>query len=135
MLPTTDSIVRATGYAAGSDVPVYEAGRSDAGTYSPGTGQRVPLEVCALIRWSTPARTSKNHPVYLYSYWHSVYVIASSPWDTLLSGLQSGLLTRANDWISGYSDGANTYVRAGPNGVTADGASVNALATHHDFPQ
>ena len=135
ILPTDAHITGAVGYAPGSDVPVWSWSGSVAGTYSPGTGQRVPLEVCALVRFSTAARSAKNHPIYLFNYWHDVYVIASSPWDTLLSGLESTMLGVANDWISGFSDGAVTHHRAGPNGAVATGASVAALATHHDFPR
>jgi hypothetical protein len=135
ILPTDAHITGAVGYAAGSEVPVWSWSGSVAGTYAPGTGQRVPLEVCALIRYATTARSSKNHPVYLFNYVHDVYVVASSPWDNLLSGLQSGILDVANAWIAGYSDGTNTLVRAGPNGATAIGAEVPLLATHHDFPR
>lgn len=135
VLPTDAHITGAVGYAPGSDVPVWSWAGSVAGTYSPGTGQRVPLEVCALLRYSTDQRSSKNHPIYLYSYVHDIYVTASSPWDTLLSGLQSGILDVGNAWIAGYSDGAVTHHRAGPNGAVALGASVAALATHHDFPR
>ena len=39
-------------------------------------------------------------------------------------------------WVTGFSDGTNTYVRAGPNGAT--GAYVTATnpayARHRDFP-
>lgn len=130
------TIVEAWGYAAGSEVPVANKVYSLAGTLSPASSfQKCPLEVAALIRWSTAARTSKNHPIYLFSYIHAVYINgAASDFDHLDANQKSTLQTYASAWISGFSDGSITAVRASPNGAVATGSIVEEYVTHRDFP-
>lgn len=129
------TIVEAVGYAAGSDVPVATKTYSTAGTLSVGSTIQAPADAVALVRYSTPARTSKNHPVYLFNYYHAAMFVSGSP-DLLASNMKTELGGHAGSWISpGFSDGTNTYVRAGPNGVTAGGYLVEDLITHRDFPR
>jgi hypothetical protein len=47
----------------------------------------------------------------------------------------SAIGTYGNAWITGFSDGTITAVRAGPNGVTASGALAETYITHRDFPR
>lgn len=123
------------GYLAGSDVPVASKSYSTAGTGSFGAGTQQAGEVAALVRYATAARTSKNHPVYLFNYYHGVYA-ATSPSDTLFSTQLSAIQTYVNTWIgAGFSDGSTSYNRAGPNGATAVGVLVEPLLTHRDFPR
>lgn len=133
---STVTIVEAIGYAAGSDVPVATKVYSLAGTGAGGAGaQFTPGEVSLLVRYSTSARSTKNHPIYLFNYYHHVLVGGTSALcDTLDTTLTGHYLTYANAWISGFSDGTNTYTRAGPNGQAALGAIVEEWATHRDFP-
>lgn len=135
LLPTSTTITGAVGYGPGSDLPVWSTGWSTAGTYVPGTGQEAPLECCALLRYSTDQRSTKNHPIYLFQYMHAVFVKSSSTWDALLDGLVSGWTTRGNDWIAGYSDGTTTYHRAGPRGAVALSCTVGLYVTLHEFPR
>jgi hypothetical protein len=129
-------ITRWTGYAAGSDVPVYDAAVSIAGTISPGANDRgCPLGVAAVIRWTTSARSTKNHPIYLFSYVHDVmYDATVSGNDKLASDQKTALTTFANAWVSGFSDGSHTLVRTSPAGHDATGALVEEYLTHRDFP-
>jgi hypothetical protein len=132
-----DSAVTVTGtigYAAGSDVPVFSKTYSTAGTYSVGTNIVAPGDCAGLIRYSTAARTSKNHPVYLYNYYHRVYG-GSAGGDTVATTQKTAYTTFAGSWISGFSDGTLTLVRAGPNGATATGSLVENYITHRDFPR
>jgi hypothetical protein len=130
------TIVEAIGYAAGSDVPVATKVYSLAGTYSPaGTDAAIPLQCAALIRWSTAARSVKNHPIYLYTYMHGALIhggITSD--DTLAAAQKTALGTYATAWITGFSDGTITAVRASPNGAAATGQIVEEYITHRDFP-
>lgn len=128
-------IVEVVGYSAGSEVPVYTWTGSVAGTRAISGGQWVPGECCALLRWSTAARTTKNHPVYLYNYFHGVQAEAGQPIDTLDPGLVSGYNTYAGQWITGFSDGSNTLVRCGPRGAHATGSHVDQWIRHRDFPR
>lgn len=130
------TIVDALGYAAGSDVPVAEKVYSLAGTASVVSGAQItPGEVCGLVRYSTASRTSKNHPIYLFNYYHGMAVLfASGKADLLDANIKSALQTYATAWIAGFSDGTHTLTRAGPNGQAATGSIVEEYVTHRDFP-
>jgi hypothetical protein len=130
------TIIATYGYAAGSDVPVFSKTYSTAGTGSAGlsSGTLMPGEVAALVRYATTARTGKNHPVFLFNYYHGVYSEAGTT-DELNHGQKTEFGTYAAAWIAGFSDGTNTLVRSGPNGATATGYVVKTYLTHRDFPR
>lgn len=128
------TIVGGTGYAAGSAVPVYTETFSTAGTLSPSTSVPAPGDAALLLRYSTTARTGKNHPVYLWNYFHGARLAAAGG-DTPYAAQVTALGSYASNWISGFSDGTNTYVRTGPNGATATGSLVETYVTHRDFPR
>jgi hypothetical protein len=129
------TIVQTIGYAAGSDVPVFSKTYSTAGTFAVSTSMPGPGDAAALVRYSTAARTSKNHPIYLYNYYHSARLTNSSP-DNLFANYVTALSTYAGVWIgAGFSDGTTSYNRAGPNGATATGVLVEPLITHRDLPR
>lgn len=134
--PSTTTITEAIGYAAGSDVPVASKVYSLAGTMGAVAGAYFQaLPVCALIRWSTAARTTKNHPIYLFSYIHNVAVLQSfAGFDKLDANQKAACATYASSWISGFSDGSITAVRASPQGAAATGSIVEEYVTHRDFP-
>jgi hypothetical protein len=128
------TIVETFGYAAGSDVPVFSKtySASGTGTFS---GNNVPGECAGLLRWATTARTSKNHPIYLFNYFHKLISKAVTGQEDLLVATQKTAVdTYAAAWISGFSDGTHTLVRAGPNGATATGYFTEEYFTHRDFP-
>lgn len=130
----TTEIVHAYGYGAGSDVPLADKAYTTTGTGTwGGTGETNAGEVAALVRYATTARTSKNHPVYLFNYYHDVRSLDASDPDTLLTAQATALSSYAADWLAGFSDGTNTYVRAGPNGATATARVVETYLTHRDF--
>jgi hypothetical protein len=87
-----------------------------------------------MVRYATATRTHKNHPLYLYNYYHSAVSSGISTPDTLWSTLVTALQTYATAWITGFSDGATTYHRAGPNGDVATGQLVGTTVRHRDFP-
>jgi hypothetical protein len=129
------TIVETIGYAAGSDVPVFTKVYSTAGTGGWGANPQMPGDVAILVRYSTTARTPKNHPIYLFNYYHCVYSDGVAAQDTPQATQKAAVDTYAGSWISGFSDGVNTYNRAGPNGATATGKLVDAFLTHRDFPR
>lgn len=130
---SNNTIVEATGYAAGSDVPVSSKAYSLAGTGSYSGTQLAPGDCAILCKWTTAARTSKNHPVYLFNYWHSAAFVTSSDADTLATAVKTLWETYASAWLAGFSDGVNTYVRSGPNGATALTRLVDSHIRHRDF--
>lgn len=133
---SSHEITEAVCYAAGSDVPVASKVYALFGLYSPtGTAAATPLEVAALIRYSTAARSTKNHPIYLFNYVHGAITDTSSLGHDLLLPQQKTLLqTYATAWITGFSDGTITAVRASPSGAAATGSIVEEYLTHRDFP-
>ena len=128
------TIVSATYYGAGSDLPIGSKSYSTAGTLVSGTFVPCPGEVVQLLRYSTTARTSKNHPVYLFSYFHGAGRQSGSAYDVPSTAQSSAIDSYGGSWISGFSDGSITAVRAGPNGATATGHQVETYLTHRDFP-
>lgn len=128
------TIVGGTGYAAGSEVPVYTETFSTAGTLSAGTSIPAPGDVANILRYSTTARSAKNHPIYLFNYFHGAR-LPSTGGDTAFTTQTTNVLALGNAWIAGFSDGTLTLVRAGPNGATATGATAPAMVTHRDLPR
>lgn len=128
------TIVGTDGYAAGSDVPIFTKTYSTAGTGTFATGTPQAGDVAALIRYSTAAKTPKNHPVYLFNYYHRAWCVSSDV-DKLNANQKTAMTTYAGQWVTGFSDGTLTCVRAGPNGATATGSLVEQYLTHRDFPR
>ncbi len=129
------TIVQAVGYLAGSDVPVSTKTYATAGTGSAGSFPQAG-EVAGIVRYATAVRTGKNHPVYLFNYYHGVSANAALTQDVWLASQVTAMNTYAGIWIgAGFSDGTTTYNRAGPNGATATGVLVETALTHRDFPR
>jgi hypothetical protein len=132
------TIVEATAYNAGSDLPLFSDAYSTAGTYAPAAGTAPCPGDCAKVGvWLTTARSSKNHPVFLFSYWHGVYFSTSGSPDEIVAAQRTLYHNYMGAWVAGFSDGTNTYVRAGPNGATGYDykAPVPEYITHRDFPR
>jgi hypothetical protein len=136
ILPTNVTIVLGIGYAAGSDVPVRQKVYTTVGTLAfAANGIAVPLGNAALIRYSTAARSTKNHPIYLFNYVHAVGILSTATSkDTLDANQKAAMQTYATHWITGFSDGSITAIRASPNGAAATGSIVEEWVTHRDFP-
>lgn len=130
------TIVATFGFAAGSEIPVFSKTYSTDGTWST-TGYSMPGDVAGLVRMSTAARSSKNHPIYLFSYYHGVYSDGGSGNnDTWVGAQRTVQSTYQTLWAStGFSDGANTYKRTSPSGHDATGFIVETLLTHRDLPR
>jgi hypothetical protein len=130
----TPQIVHTYGYAAGSEVPIFNKAYTTAGTLALGTQERCPGDCAGLIRYATTARSSKNHPVYLFNYYHGVVAVGAS-FDDVGAVQSTAYGTYGAAWITGFSDGATTYTRAGPNGASAVGVLVEPYITHRDLPR
>jgi hypothetical protein len=128
------TIVLVAYYAPGSGVAVWTRSYSTAGTGIFGAGPYAPGDAAALIRFTTSQRTSKNHPLYLFNYFHGVVTIAGGG-DTILAAQATAYGTYGNAWVSGFSDGVTTYKKAGPRGAVATGYVVETYITHRDFPR
>jgi hypothetical protein len=131
---STTTIVNVLYYAPGSDVAVWTRSYSTVGTGTYGAGALCPGDCAALVRYTTSQRTSKNHPLYLFNYFHGVVSVAGGG-DTILAAQNTAYGTYANAWVTGFSDGVTTYKKAGPRGAVATGYVVETYITHHDFPR
>lgn len=129
------TIVQTDGYAAGSEVPVFTKTYSTTGTGVFASSVAAPGDAAMLIRYATAVRTSKNHPLFLFNYYHGANLAAGGG-DTLHASEVTNLNTYAALWdTTGFSDGSSTYKRAGPNGASATGHTVPTLVTHRDLPR
>jgi hypothetical protein len=128
------SIIGTVGYAAGSEIPVFSKTYTQVGTLTLTSYQLMPGDVAALVRYSTADRSEKNHPIYLFNYYHWVNADLSGPFDELKSTQRTAMGTYANLWISGISDGTVSHHRTGPYGHAATGQTVNQYLRHRDFP-
>jgi len=128
-------ITQAVGYAAGSDVPVFTKTYALVPTGSFASIANTPGDCAALVRYATTARTAKNHPVYLFNYYHEPYFTTGGLADNLNANQKTAFETYATAWIAGFSDGTITAVRSGPNGATAVSRICEPMITHRDFPR
>jgi len=90
------TISRTDGYAPGSDIPVFSKTYTTAGTLTLTSYQVMPGDVAAMIRYSTATRTSKNHPLYLYNWYHAVNCSLSGPFDDLIAAQKTAMGTYAS---------------------------------------
>lgn len=127
------TIVGSLYYGAGSNVPIGSKTYSQAGTAG-FSGTPCPGDSAIMVRFATAARSTKNHPVYLWNWFHGANWSGSGSSDTLLAAQRTLFQTYAAAWLSGFSDGSVTYVRAGPNGANATGYAVDQYVRHRDFP-
>lgn len=127
------TITGAIGYNAGSDVSVFSKTYTTAATGSFAGGGQAPGDAAALVRYSTGQRSVKNHPIYLFNYYHSVVTNSAAAGDTLQTGQRTALATYGAAWVSGFSDGSVTHHRCGPQGHVATGVYVDPNIRHRDF--
>ena len=138
VLPATvnaNTIVQAVGYDAGSDVPVFTKNYSTVGTLAVGSQWPAAGDTAILVRYSTSARSVKNHPIYLFNYYHGVLHSSAAAMDDIWATQKTAHQTYASAWVTGFSDGAVTHARCGPNGHVATGYLVEQTLTHRDFPR
>lgn len=132
---STVTITECIGYAAGSEIPVSSKTYSTAGVGTWGSAPQAQGDTVLLGRYSTTARSSKNHPVYLFNYFHGMYTNGAGTPDTPNATQKTEVDNYLGFWIAGFSDGSITAVRAGPNGATATGHFVETYLSHRDFPR
>lgn len=132
--PSTTTIVETLYYAPGSEVAVWTRTYSTAGTFTP-VGTQAPGDVAQLVRWSTTQRSTKNHPIYLFNYFHGVDIQTPPNMDKATTSYRTALGGYANSWVSGFSDGVTTYKKSGPRGAVATGYVLETYVTHRDFPR
>lgn len=139
--PNSVEIIQATGYDAGTATStnphgdaVFTKTYTKVGDFVPAAGEReAPGDCCALLRYSTPARSSKNHPVYLFNYLHGA-VIDTAVVDKLSPTQRTAIEGYGADWVTGFSDGSTNRERCGPRGAVSTAHTVDQYVRHRDFP-
>lgn len=133
-IASSPTIVQTVGYASGSEIPVFTKTYSTSVTGAFSNAGGTPGDVAFLIRYSTADRSSKNHPVYLFNYYHAALYETGGPYDTMNVNQRTAAGTYASAWITGFSDGAVTHKRCRPNSTSlATGSLVETLLTHRDL--
>lgn len=131
---TQFKIVAAVGYDAGSEIPVFSKSYATIPTGSFASAVDQAGDVAAMVRYSTSARSAKNHPIFLFNYYHGAKGSTGQPADELNNAQQTAIATYATAWVTGFSDGSVTHHRCGPQGHVATGVIVNEYLRHRDFP-
>ena len=129
-------IVRVDYTPPDSELTEWTKAYAQAGTVTTFAGTTAPGDSAALLKYTTAERSKKNHPIYLFNYFHTPKVqITDGGQDTLSANYKTAIETYGAHWISGFSDGTHTIHRAGPTGSVALTALVNAYVTHRDLPR
>lgn len=130
------SIVQCDGFAPGSDVSIATKTYATAGTLTITGGSAAPGDCAAVLRMATTKKSTKNHTVFLFSYFHGCFFNTSSgvP-DNLLAAQKTALEGYGDSWKNGLSIGGRTYIRTTPDGHIANGRFVSPYIGHRDFPR
>lgn len=131
----TVHITQVDGYNAGSEVAVFTKLYTTLGTLALGGVTACPEDCAAMVRFATAARSTKNHPIYAFNYYHGITSQGVGAEDTLTSAIRTAIDAYALAWITGFSDGTNTLVRATPAGHGCTSRVTSTLITHRDFPK
>lgn len=133
-MPNSVTIVACTGYLAGSELPVASKTYTTVCTGAFSLFEESPGQDAALIRYATTARSSRNHPIYLFNYYHATGSQNGNGPDLVNLAQKVALEAYADAWLAGITAGGLTAVRAGPHGATATARQVKPNITHRDFP-
>ncbi len=136
VLSNFHTIVAAHGYLPGSDVAVASKAYTLAGTYADGGDPITPGDCAAVLRHGTTKTSTKNHPVYLFSYYHApVHVPAAGNGDAIKASQVSAIQSLGDSFVAGLTTGAVTRTRCTPDGHDSTGALAEPWVGHRDFPR
>jgi hypothetical protein len=124
------TIVAAHAYLPGSEVAVASKAYTTVGLVTAGVS--CPGECAYMLRQATSKLSKKNHPVYVFSYFHNARR-GDNP-DEVEGTLKTALETYGGFWQTGITGGGVTAVRSTPDGVAVTGTHVDPFITHRDFP-
>jgi len=128
------TLVETVAYNPGSFLPVYTKTYGSAGTYTDTSNPQAGGEDCMLWKFTTDQRTTKNHPIYLYKWFHGTQTDGATSPDSLRNGIHSTAGGVISDIVAGLSDGTLTRKYCGPYGAVAQSGTCNALLHNREFP-
>jgi len=133
--PSAIKIVEGLAYNPPSDVPIFEKTYNLVGTLVDANGTPAPGDAAAVIRYGTTQKTSKNHPIYLFNYFHGVLFNFTANADTLSPVQKAALDVYGAAWVTGitYGGGIGVVNKAGPYGAVAQNHLVLDFVRHRDF--
>jgi hypothetical protein len=133
---TSVHIVEAYGYAPGSKVAVASKAYTQAGGMSSAGAEVMPGDCAAVLRQATTKRSIKNHPVYVFSYFHAVArALSPTTPDTLFGPSLTAYDSYGAALMNGITVGGRTYKRTTPDGHAVTGHLVDGFIGHRDFPR
>jgi len=129
-------IIAAHGYAPGSEVAIANKTYALAGTLATTGAVYLPGDCTITVRWATTKMSTKNHVVYVFSYYHSVLKSTSvGGADDYLNNQWTAINNYAGAWLTGHTVGARVYKRTTPDGHLVTGRLVEPYVAHRDFPR
>jgi len=128
------TLVETVGYNPGSFLPVYTKAYGASGTYTDTSNPQAAGEMCMLWRFTTDQRSTKNHPIYLFKWFHGTQSDGATAPDTLRNGIQSTAGGKITALLAGISDGTLTRAYCGPRGAVAQTGTCNLLLHAREFP-
>jgi len=132
--PGDTHIIEAHGFLPGSDVAVASKTYNLAGTLPAASAISTPGDCAAVLRMATTKKSVKNHPVYVFSYYHNaIYQGGTSDRDTLHPTMKSAMENFGDVLLNGLIVGARTYRRTTPDGHSVTGHHVEQYIGHRDF--
>jgi len=134
VIPARNTLVETIGYNPGSFLPVYTKAYGASGTYTDTTNPQAPGEACMLWRFTTTQRSTKNHPIYLYKWFHGMQTDGATSPDTLRSAIYTSSASQIAHLCTGQSDGTLTRPYCGPFGAVAQSGTCNPKLHIREFP-
>ncbi len=122
-------------YDAGSDVPVSSESLSIAGLMNYTGTDKCPGDCAVVTRYSTTQRTTKNHPIYLFKYYHDALTDEEGDADTVKDNQINRMSDLATPLVAGVTLPSGTAKLCGPYGAVAQGFLPLPKITHRDFPR
>lgn len=136
MITNDQKVIGCYGFAPGSEVAVATKAYTTVGTMSSTGGTATPGDCAAVLRMATTKKSSKNHTVYVFSYYHrALWQTASGSSDTLFAGQKTQIEDYATAWINGITVAGRPYKRTTPDGHLTTGRTVDPWIGHRDFPR
>jgi len=133
--PSYVTIIKTRGYPSGSSaVAVFNKAYTTAGTCTTTGGQGLTGDCAAVLRQATTKLSTKNHTVYVMSYFHGAQGTAATTADTLLAAQKTAIETFGTAWVTGRTVGGRVYKRCTPDGALVTGALCSQWVGHRDFP-
>lgn len=96
-------------------------------------GTKSPGDCAIYVRYGTPARSAKNHPIYLANYYHGCWQ-ATGDHDSVNGPQHTAVDTYAGHWLTGFNCDGSPRERCGPRGAVATSKLVDTKVRHRDFP-